>query len=228
MKRPRSVAAYTIIIEFFVYRDLSLKEDLPRIVMASMSMAGAIIIIWPWPTRWMNYVVDQRIPNDLLNLMLEAGIERRWEFLLVMNVFPADLGYGHGRIQRNLRCGFRSSFPLWLIWVCGSRTKRCPLFQLGMIFILNLELAYCMPPSPESLHRKLTFQPTVASLCVVLPFAGVLLFCAARRLVCAVDQQCGDKSDIEAIRTRAEHDGLPPRDAWMLECVQADPNDPRP
>src|SRR5256885_5677652 len=28
--------------------------------------------------------------------------------------------------------------------------------------------------------------------------------------------------------SRSAKDGIPPRDAWMLECVQADPNDPQP
>ncbi|MCB9653384.1 MAG: TRAP transporter large permease subunit [Deltaproteobacteria bacterium] len=223
------VAAYTIIIEFFVYRDLSLKKDLPRIVMASMSMAGAIIIILAMANALMNYVVDQRIPNDLLNLMLEAGIERRWEFLLVMNVFLLILGM--------VMEGFSAIFvavPLVLPFVAdlGMRLpdEAMSPFQLGMIFILNLELAYCMPPLGLNLFiASSRFNRPVASLYrVVLPFAGVL--CFALLVVSYVPwiSNAAIKSDIEAIRTRAEHDGLPPRDAWMLECVQADPTDPRP
>jgi C4-dicarboxylate transporter, DctM subunit len=36
------------------------------------------------------------------------------------------------------------------------------------------------------------------------------------------------KSDIAAVRAKAEKDGIAPRDAWMLECVQEDPSNPQP
>jgi len=35
----------------------------------------------------MNFVVDQQIPTAILNFMLEIGIEHRWQFLIVMNIF---------------------------------------------------------------------------------------------------------------------------------------------
>jgi hypothetical protein len=35
-------------------------------------------------------------------------------------------------------------------------------------------------------------------------------------------------SDVVAARAKAEKDGLPPRDAWMMECVQEDPSNPQP
>jgi C4-dicarboxylate transporter DctM subunit len=35
-------------------------------------------------------------------------------------------------------------------------------------------------------------------------------------------------SDIAVVRAKAEKDGIAPRDAWMLECVQEDPSNPQP
>jgi C4-dicarboxylate transporter DctM subunit len=63
-RRERGLTAvYTLVIEVFVYKDLSLKKDLPRITKAAMSMAGAIIIILAMANALMNFVVDQRIPT---------------------------------------------------------------------------------------------------------------------------------------------------------------------
>jgi C4-dicarboxylate transporter, DctM subunit len=223
------VAAYTLVIELFVYRDLSWKKDLPRVTMNAMSMAGAIIMILAMANALMNFVVDQRIPNQLLDMMLAAGIERRFEFLIVMNIFLLILGM--------IMEGFSAIFvavPLILPFVAdlGMRLPEEAMspFQLGMIFILNLELAYCMPPLGLNLFiASFRFNRPVASLYrVVMPFAGILLFALILVSYIPWISDVAVKGDIVALKAQAEKDGLPPRDAWMLECVQGDPNDPKP
>jgi tripartite ATP-independent transporter DctM subunit len=223
------VAAYTVLIEFFVYKDLSWKKDLPRITKSAMSMAGAIIIILAMANALMNFVVDQRIPTEILNFMLAAGIEHRWQFLIVMNVFLLILGM--------IMEGFSAIFvavPLILPFVAelGMRhpDEKMSPFQLGMIFILNLELAYCMPPLGLNLFiSSFRFNRPVASLYkVVGPFAGILAF--ALLLVSYVPwiSDVAIRGDIIELKAKAAKEGLPPRDAWMLECVQSDPNEPLP
>lgn len=223
------VAAYTVVIELFVYRDLSWKKDLPRITKSAMSMAGAIIIILSMANALMNFVVDQRIPTEILNFMVGIGIEHRWQFLIVMNVFLLVLGM--------IMEGFSAIFvavPLILPFVAelGMRhpDEKMSPFQLAMIFILNLELAYCLPPLGLNLFiASFRFNRPVTSLYkVVLPFAAILTF--ALFLVSYIPwlSDVAIAGDIEALKAQAAKDGLPPRDAWMLECVQADPNDPQP
>jgi hypothetical protein len=34
--------------------------------------------------------------------------------------------------------------------------------------------------------------------------------------------------DVAAARAKAEKEGAPPRDAWMMQCVQEDPTNPQP
>jgi tripartite ATP-independent transporter DctM subunit len=223
------VALYTVVVELFVYKDLSIKKDLPRITKAAMSMAGAIILILAMANALMNYVVDQRIPTDILNFMLSAGIEQRWQFLIVMNLFLLVLGM--------IMEGFSAIFvavPLILPFVAelGMRhpDQTMSPFQLGMIFILNLELAYCMPPLGLNLFiSSFRFNRPVATLYrTVLPFAGIL---AVALVIVSYVPWISDVAiagDIAAIKAEAAKQGLPPRDAWMLECVQADPNDPKP
>jgi C4-dicarboxylate transporter, DctM subunit len=158
------VAFYTVIIEFFVYRDLSWKKDLVRIAKASMSLAGAIILILSMANALMNYVVDQHVPMKVLDFMTGVGIKHMWQFLLVMNVFLLVLGM--------LMEGFSAilvAVPLILPFVAkiGSANpgEKMSPFQLAMIFLLNLEIAYCMPPLGLNLFiSSFRFNRPVASL----------------------------------------------------------------
>ncbi|MBI4822025.1 MAG: TRAP transporter large permease subunit [Deltaproteobacteria bacterium] len=223
------VAGYTLVIELFVYRDLSVKKDLGRIVRSAIGMAGAIIVILSMANALMNYVVDQRIPTAILEMMLGIGIEHRWQFLIVMNVFLLILGM--------IMEGFSAIFvavPLILPFVAelGMRDPNEAMspFQLGMIFILNLELAYCMPPLGLNLFiASFRFERPVASLYrVVLPFAGIIAIALVMVSYIPWLSDVAIRQDIVELKAQAAKDGLPPRDAWMLECVQADPNDPQP
>ncbi|HZU83740.1 MAG TPA: TRAP transporter large permease, partial [Polyangiaceae bacterium] len=169
------VAAYTLVIEFFVYRDLDWRRDLVRIAAASMSLAGAIILILAMANALMNFVVDQHVPTKLLALLLSLGIEHKWQLLVVMNLFLLVLGM--------LMEGFSAilvAVPLILPFVAalGARhpEEKMSPFQLAMIFLLNLEIAYCMPPLGLNLFiASFRFNRPVASLYrVVMPFVGIL------------------------------------------------------
>jgi tripartite ATP-independent transporter DctM subunit len=223
------VAFYVVIVEFCVLRDLSWKRDLVRVASASMTLAGAIILILAMANALMNYVVDQHVPTKVLGFLIAIGIEHEWQFLIVMNVFLLLLGM--------LMEGFSAIFvavPLILPFVAelGTRhpdEKMSPL-QLGMIFLLNLEIAFCMPPLGLNLFlSSFRFNRPVSSLYrAVLPFVGVL--CVGLFIVSAVPS-CSTMAvakDMKAIRAKAAADNLPPRDLWMLECVQADSANPQP
>jgi C4-dicarboxylate transporter DctM subunit len=223
------VAFYVVIIEFFVYRDLDLKKDLVRIVKASMSLAGAIILILAMANALMNYVVDQHVPTKVLGFMLQIGIEHKWQFLIVMNLFLLMLGM--------LMEGFSAilvAVPLIVPFVAdlGMRhpDEKMSPFQLAMIFLLNLEIAYCMPPLGLNLFiSSFRFNRPISSLYkVVLPFIGILAI--GLLLVSYVPwySNVAVAGDVAASHAKAEKEGAPPRDAWMMECVQEDPTNPQP
>jgi C4-dicarboxylate transporter DctM subunit len=222
-------AFYVVVVEFFVLRELSWKRDLARIASASMTLAGAIILILAMANALMNYVVDQHVPTKVLGFLIAVGIEHEWQFLIVMNVFLLLLGM--------LMEGFSAIFvavPLLLPFVAdlGARhpdEKMSPL-QLGMIFLLNLEIAFCMPPLGLNLFlASFRFNRPVSSLYkAVLPFVGVL---GIGLVIVSAVPSCSTMAvakDMTALRSRAMADGLPPRDAWMMECVQGDPANPQP
>jgi hypothetical protein len=103
-------------------------------------------------------------------------------------------------------------------------------FQLAMIFLLNLEIAYCMPPLGLNLFiSSFRFNRPVASLYkVVMPFVGILAVGLVVVSYVPWFSNVAVAADVVAARAKAEKDGLPPRDAWMMECVQEDPSNPQP
>jgi TRAP-type C4-dicarboxylate transport system permease large subunit len=223
------VALYVVIIEFFVYKDLDWRKDLVRIAKASMSLAGAIILILAMANALMNYVVDQHVPTKVLGFLLKIGIEHKWQFLIVMNIFLLMLGM--------LMEGFSAilvAVPLIVPFVAdlGMRhpDEKMSPFQLAMIFLLNLEIAYCMPPLGLNLFiSSFRFNRPISSLYkVVLPFVGILT--VGLILVSYVPwySNVAVAGDVAAARAKAEKEGTTPRDAWMMECVQEDPTNPQP
>jgi tripartite ATP-independent transporter DctM subunit len=229
------VALYVLIIEFFVYKDLDWKKDLPRIAKSSMSLAGGIILILTMANVLMSYVIEQKIPSQILELMVKIGIEHRWQFLLVLNVFLVILGM--------IMEGFSAilvAVPLIIPFVAdlGERhpDEAMSPMQLAMIFLLNLEIAYCVPPLGLNLFiSSFRFNKPVTQLYkVVMPFAGILL--AALLIVSYVPSVSTVlvKGEIAQVRKDAEDEikrGDPPsslRQAWILECVQNDPVNPQP
>jgi C4-dicarboxylate transporter DctM subunit len=223
------VAFYVVIIEFFVYRDLDWKKDLVRIVKASMSLAGAIILILAMANALMNYVVDQHVPTKVLGFMLQIGIEHKWQFLIVMNLFLLMLGM--------LMEGFSAilvAVPLIVPFVAdlGMRhpDEKMSPFQLAMIFLLNLEIAYCMPPLGLNLFiSSFRFNRPISSLYkVVMPFIGILTIGLILVSYVPWYSNVAVAGDVAAAHAKAEKEGAPPRDAWMMECVQEDPTNPQP
>jgi len=177
----------------------------------------------------MNYVVDQHVPTTVLNFMLKVGIEHKWQFLIVMNLFLLVLGM--------LMEGFSAilvAVPLILPFVAdlGNRhpDEKMSPFQLAMIFLLNLEIAYCMPPLGLNLFiSSFRFNRPVASLYkVVMPFVGILVVGLIMVSYVPWFSNVAIASDVAASRAKAEKDGVTPRDTWMMECVQEDSTNPQP
>jgi tripartite ATP-independent transporter DctM subunit len=216
------VALYTLLIEVFIYKDLSIKKDLVRIAKASMALAGAVMLILAMANALINYVIQEEIPKQVLDFMLRLGLDKTWQFLIVMNVFLLVLGM--------VMDGFSAilvAVPLVLPFAAHFGLGP---FHVAIIFILNLEIAFCCPPLGLNLFiSSFRFNRPVVSLYrVVVPFAGLLT--AALLLVSYIPRISNALilGDIAKARAQAEAMGAPPRDAWKMECVQADPSNPLP
>lgn len=215
-------ALYTLVIEVYVYKDLSLKKDLPRIAKASMSLAGAVILILAMANALINYVIQQAIPTHVLDAMLQLGLKETWQFLIVMNIFLLVLGM--------LMDGFSAILvAVPLILPFAARFTLGP-FHLAMIFLLNLEIAYCCPPLGLNLFiSSFRFNRPVVSLYrVVMPFAAILACALVLVSYVPAISNVFVAGDLKAARAKADALGAIPREAWLLECVQEDRSNPQP
>jgi C4-dicarboxylate transporter, DctM subunit len=216
------VALYTLCIECFVYKDLSIKKDLVRIAKSSMALAGAVILILAMANALTNYVVDQHLPDRVLEWMLKLGLDKTWQFLIVMNLFLLVLGM--------IMDGFSAilvAVPLVLPFAAHFGLGP---FHVAIMFVLNLELAFSCPPLGLNLFiSSFRFNRPVVSLYkIAMPFVGLL---AVALLVITYVPRISNYlvlDDIQAWRDRAEKENRTPREAWKLECVQHDPSNPLP
>lgn len=216
------VALYTLCIECFVYKDLSIKKDLVRVAKASMALAGAVILILAMANALTNYVVDQQIPNKVLDAMLKIGLDKTWQFLIVMNLFLLVLGM--------VMDGFSAilvAVPLVLPFAAHFGLGP---FHVAIMFVLNLELAFSCPPLGLNLFiSSFRFNKPVVSLYrIAMPFVGLL---GLALLIITYMPRISNQlvlGDIAEWRRKAEADKRTPREAWRLECVQQDPSNPLP
>ncbi len=216
------VALYTLCIECFVYKDLSIKKDLVRIAKSSMALAGAVILILAMANALTNYVVDQHLPDRVLEWMLRLGLDKTWQFLIVMNLFLLVLGM--------IMDGFSAilvAVPLVLPFAAHFGLGP---FHVAIMFVLNLELAFSCPPLGLNLFiSSFRFNRPVVSLYkIAMPFVGLL---AVALLVITYVPSISNYlvlDDIQGWRDRAVKENRTPREAWKLECVQADPSNPLP
>jgi hypothetical protein len=216
------VAFYALVVEFFIYKDLSIKKDLGRIARSSMALAGAVILILAMATAFVNYVDDQHLPKKALDAMLAMGLDKQWQFLIVMNVFLLVLGMVMDGLSAIL-----IAVPIVLPF--AAKFGLGP-FHVAIMFVLNLELAFSAPPLGLNLFiSSFRFtKPVVGLYRVVMPFVGLLAF---GLLVITYVPSLSSKlveGDIAEWRARAARENRTPTEAWFLECVQLDRNNPQP
>jgi C4-dicarboxylate transporter DctM subunit len=215
-------AVYTLIVEFFIHKDLDFKKDLPRVAKASMILAGAIILILSMANALINFVVDQRIPGLVLEFMLGLGLTKTWQFLVVLNIFLLIIGM--------LMEGFSAILvAVPLILPFAARFNLHP-FHLAMMFLLNLEIAYCCPPLGLNLFiASFRFErPLVSLYRIVLPFTGILALGLVVVMYVPPIATVLVDADIARAYTAAAARKEVPREAWLLQCVQEDRSNPTP
>jgi C4-dicarboxylate transporter DctM subunit len=130
-------AFYVFVVEVFIYRDLHIFRDVPRVIKQSMVLVGAELAILGVAFALTNYFVDQQIPQKLLH-MIQSTITSQTKFLLILNGFLLIVGMT------------MEMFPAILVVVplilpIAQEFNVNPL-HLGIIFLTNMEVAYLTPP----------------------------------------------------------------------------------
>ena len=130
-------ALYALCIETFIYRDLKLATDIPRIMAECGLLVGGVLLVQGVALGFTNYLVDAEVMSRAAE-WATSEIHSRWMFLLALNLFLMIVGclmeiYAAIIIQAPLLVTIGTAFGIDPV-------------HLGIIFLANLELGYLTPP----------------------------------------------------------------------------------
>ncbi len=162
-------AFYILIIEVFIYRDLSLFKDIPRVIKDSMSLVGGILLILSCALGFTNWLVDEEVPMKILAFMQEY-LTNKYSFLLFLNIFLLIVG--------SLMDIFSAIIVVVpLITPIAAEFGVDPI-HLAIIFLTNLEIGYITPPVGINLFiSSFRFKKPITELYrASFPFLILMLF----------------------------------------------------
>ncbi len=159
---------YAFVVECFVYKDLSIRRDLPRIAVECSTLAGGFLIILGAALGFTNFLIHAQIPTLALQ-WVRLHIESPLLFLLVLNGFLILVG-----MAMDIYSAILVIVPL--ITPMGLAYGIDPV-HLGIIFLANLELGYLTPPVGANLFlSSFRFKkPLVEAFAATVPYCLMLL-----------------------------------------------------
>ena len=130
-------AAYAIIVEVTVFRDVHPTRDLPRVLVHASTLVGSVVILLGVALGLTSYFVDAEVPTRLL-AWVQAHIHSQWVFLLTLNLLLLVLGS-----VLEIYSAIVVIAPL--VAPLGVAFGVDPV-HLGVVFLANLELGFLFPP----------------------------------------------------------------------------------
>ena len=161
-------AAYVLLVEVLIRREISLRRDLAAIVRHTGALVGAILLVVGAALALTNVLVDVQAPQRLLAAVTER-IEHPLLFLLALN--------GVLLIAGMLVDIFSAIVVLVPLIVPVAAALNIDPLHLGVVFLVNLEVGYLTPPVGINLFvaRFRFARPLTAIYRAALPFALVLI-----------------------------------------------------
>ncbi len=195
---------------------------IPNALGEAAALSGAVLLILMMANALMNFVIDARMPDALMQTLSAFGLSQRWQFLLALNAFLLGLGMVMDGVSAIV-------VAVPLVTPLAARFGLSP-FHVASVVVLNLELAFCMPPLGLNLFiAAFRFQkPTLLVYRSVLPFVAVLALCLGVVTFVPWFSTALIEPHVQRLRAQAMAQGVAPREAWLLECVQADVLHPQP
>jgi tripartite ATP-independent transporter DctM subunit len=162
-----ATAFYALVVEVFIYRDISLRR-LPEVTAESMTLVGGILIILASALGLTNYLIDAEVPTRILE-GIEGLITSRIGFLLALNLFLLIVGC--------LMDIFSALIVVVPLIVPVAQRYGVDLTHLGIIFLTNLEIGYSTPPVGLNLFiSSFRFKRPIVEVYVAsIPFLLMLL-----------------------------------------------------
>jgi tripartite ATP-independent transporter DctM subunit len=161
-------ALYVFVIEVFVYKDIDIKKDLFAVSRESMTLVGAIFMKIAAATILTAYFVDAGVPDRLFQ-WLSKFVHSPQAFLLVLNVLLLLVGC--------LMDIFSAIVVVVPLVVPAAAQFHIDPYHLGVIFLLNLEIGYLLPPAGLNLFiAAFRFNRPITELYrAVIPFILLML-----------------------------------------------------
>ncbi|MSP64074.1 MAG: TRAP transporter large permease subunit [Ignavibacteria bacterium] len=161
-------AFYVFIVEVWIYKDLSLTKDIPKIMVESVVLVGAIIMILASAMGLTSYLIDQEVPQKLFELV-STFISNKYLFLIILNIFLLIVG-----MMMDIFSAIIVVVPL-IIPV--AKLYGIDPIHLGIIFLTNLEIGYLTPPVGLNLFiSSFRFKKSIVDITIAtLPFIITLL-----------------------------------------------------
>ncbi|MCU7835627.1 MAG: TRAP transporter large permease subunit [gamma proteobacterium symbiont of Taylorina sp.] len=174
-------ALYIIIVEVFIYKEVSIKQ-LPDIIIDSMTMIGGILMILACALAMTNYLIDAEIPI-LLFQWIQTHIDSQITFLILLNIFLLILGA--------ILDIFSAIVIMSPIIVPVAMSFGIHPVHLGIIFLANMQLGYLTPPVGMNLFiasyrfkKPITeiYQSTIVMMLLLLGCVLVITYVPALSL----------------------------------------------
>jgi C4-dicarboxylate transporter DctM subunit len=161
-------AFYVLIVVTFVYRDMHLFRDVPRVMKESMILVGSILAILGTALGLTNYLIDKEVPQRLFEFV-QSNVDNRVTFLLILNVFLLIVG-----MMMDIFSAIIVVVPLILPI---ARAFQVDPLHLGIIFLTNLEIGYLTPPVGLNLFlSSLRFEKPILEVArSVLVFIAIMV-----------------------------------------------------
>lgn len=166
-------AAYAFVVEVFIYRDLRLVKDVPRVMTECALLVGGVLLIIGVALGFTHFLIDAQVPDQCIE-WVQGAVKSPHLFLLLLNFFLLLVG-----ALMEIYAAIVVVVPLLV--PIGLAFGIDPI-HLGIIFLANLELGFLMPPVGMNLllasyrFNKPMTEVTRASLPMLLVLlVGVLL-----------------------------------------------------
>jgi len=168
------MAFYVFVVEVFVLRDVKFfahkdgsESNLPQIVRKSMMLVGAIFVVLGTALGLTNYLIDMQIPMKMFDL-IHQFVTSQLVFLILLNLFLLVI---------NMVEIFSAIIIVVPLIVPIAQQYGVDPVHLGIIFLLNLEIGYMLPPIGLNLFiSSLRFEKDIVKVYrAVLPFLAIAL-----------------------------------------------------
>ncbi|HET9551464.1 MAG TPA: TRAP transporter large permease subunit [Anaeromyxobacteraceae bacterium] len=130
-------AAYSILVETLVFREIRPLDDLPRVLGHAATLVGSVVLLLGTALGLTSWFVDAEIPTLLVDWMT-AHVHSPALFLLMLNVVLLVLGS-----VLEIYSAIVVLAPL--VAPLGQAYGVEPI-HLGVVFLANLELGFLFPP----------------------------------------------------------------------------------